>query len=298
MKRFAHHHRVSYFSPVTHANPQTPFDTSLIRQRRARAASGYGEFDFLKKLVAGEIAERLLDSNRSFEIGVDIGSHSGQLRAPLLATERLTHLIHADSVDPMVRQADGSRIVMDEEHLAIGDGKIDFATSALALHRLNALPGALIQIRRALRPDGLFIGAMLGGETLIELRTAFSEAESDVEGGISPRVAPFADVRDMGGLMQRAGFALPVVDADRHTVTYETPFSLLRDLRGMGETNALNARRKQPLRRVTLMRMAEIYAQRYATPEGRVSATIQIVYIAGWAHHERQPPPKHRDRAK
>ena len=276
---------------MTHANPQTPFDTRLIRQRRARAAAGYGGFDFLKRLVADEIAERLLDSNRAFETGVDMGSHSGQLRAPLLATGRLARLIHTDSVEALVRQADGTRMVMDDEHLAIGDGRVDFITSALTLHRLNDLPGSLIQIRRALRPDGLFIGAMFGGETLTELRTTFSEAEAEVEGGISPRVAPFADVRDMGGLMQRAGFALPVLDADRHTVTYETPFSLLRDLRGMGETNALNDRRKQPLRRATLMRMAEIYTQRYATPEGRVSATFQIIYMAGWAPHETQQQP-------
>ncbi len=298
LKRFAHRHRVSYFNPVTDPNPQTPFDTVLIRQRRNRAAADYGAFDFLKTLVATQIAERLLDSNRSFETGVDIGSHHGQVRAPLIASGRLDRLIHTDSSPDMLRHAQGPRLVMDDERLAFANGSVDFITSALVLHRLNDLPGALIQIRRSLRPDGLFIGAMFGGETLMELRTAFSEAEAEMEGGISPRVAPFADVRDMGGLMQRAGFALPVVDADRHTVTYESPFALLRDLRGMGETNALNDRRKQPLRRATLMRMAEIYAQRYATPEGRVSATFQIVYLAGWAPDDSQQKPLRPGSAK
>ncbi len=208
-----------------------------------------------------------------------------------METGRLTHLIHADSSAAMARRAPRPHFVMDEEHLAIGDGQVDFIASALALHRVNDLPGALIQIRRALRPDGLFLGAMLGGETLKELRTAFAEAENEIEGGISPRVAPFADVRDMGGLMQRAGFALPVVDVDRHSVTYATPFALLRDLRGMGETNALMDRRKQPLRRATLLRMAEIYAQRFSTPEGRVHATFQIGYLSGWAPHEAQQQP-------
>ncbi len=276
---------------MTEPNPQTPFDSHLIRQRRARAAAGYGEFNFLKTLVAGELGERLLDSNRSFETGLDIGSHRGEVRQPLLATGKLARLIHTDSVDAMVRQAPAPRIVMDEERLAIAPSSIDFVTSALVLHRLNDLPGALIQIRQALRPDGLFVGAMFGGETLTELRAAFSEAEAQIEGGISPRVAPFADVRDMGGLMQRAGFALPVVDADRHAVTYETPFALLRDLRGMGETNALNDRRKNPLRKATLMRMAEIYSDRFGTPDGRVKATFQIVYLAGWAPHETQQKP-------
>lgn len=282
---------------MTELNPQTPFDTHLIRQRRTRAAAQYGEFNFLKTLVAKEIAERLLDSNRSFETGLDIGCHHGELHAPLMATGKLGRLIHTDSVDVMVRQARAPRAVMNEEHLAVGDSTVDFATSALAMHRLNDLPGALIQIRRALRPDGLFVGAMFGGETLIELRAAFSEAEAELEGGISPRVSPFADVRDMGGLMQRAGFALPVVDADRHTVTYETPFALLRDLRGMGETNALNERRKQPLRRATLLRMAEIYSERFSEPDGRVRATFQIVYLAGWAPHETQQKPLRRGSA-
>lgn len=276
---------------MTPPDPQAPFDTALIRHRRSRAANAYGGFNFLKKLAAEQMAERLLDANRSFDTGLDIGCHHGEVRAPLMATGRITHLVHADSSAHMAAHAPAPKLVMDEERLAVGDERVDFISSALALHRVNDLPGALIQIRRALKPDGLFLGAVLGGETLNELRTAFAEAEAEIDGGISPRVSPFADVRDIGSLMQRAGFALPVIDADTHTATYATPFALFKDLRGMGETNALNSRRKQPLKRATLMRMAEIYAQRYATPEGRVSATFQIIYLAGWRPHESQQKP-------
>ena len=270
---------------------QAPFDTALIRRRRTRAAGGFAGFSFLKERVAAELAERLLDANRSFALGLDIGSHRGEVAGPLLATGRLETLLHADSAEGFARTAPRPSLVMDEERLAVADGSLDFATSALALHRVNDLPGALIQIRRALRPDGLFLGALFGGETLTELRTALGEAEAEMEGGMSPRVFPFADARDLGALMQRAGFALPVVDADRHTVTYATPFALMRDLRGMGETNALAERRRVPLRRATLMRMAEIYAARFSDPSGRVRATFQVIYLAGWRPHESQQKP-------
>ncbi len=272
-------------------NPQAPFDTALLRNRRTRAAAGWPGFNFLKTRVADELAERLLDANRSFDIGLDLGAHGGEIRTPLLATGKLSTLIHADSCEAMLAHAPRPAAVMNEEHLAIGDARVDFVASALALHRLNDLPGALIQIRRALRPDGLFLGALFGGETLHELRTCLAEAEAECEGGVSPRVFPFADVRNMGGLMQRAGFALPVVDADRQLVTYETVFGLIRDLRGMGETNVLNARRRKPLRRSTLMRMAEIYTERFSAPDGRITATFQIVYASGWAPHESQQQP-------
>lgn len=268
-----------------------PFDTALIRRRRARAAAEFADFAFLKRRVADELAERLLDANRSFALGADIGSHAGEVAAPLAATGRIARLIHTDSVAAFAARAPRPALVMDEERLALADESLDFAVSALALHRVNDLPGALIQIRRALRPDGLLLAALFGGETLTELRQAFAEAEAEMEGGVSPRVAPFADARDMGALMQRAGFALPVVDADRHTVTYETPFALLRDLRGMGETNALADRRRTPLRRATLMRMAEIYAARFAEPSGRIRATFQVIYAAGWRPHESQQKP-------
>jgi SAM-dependent methyltransferase len=163
--------------------------------------------------------------------------------------------------------------------------------SALALQFVNDLPGVLVQIRRALKPDGLLLAALLGGETLTELRQSFAEAESDIEGGVSPRVAPFADLRDLGALLQRAGFALPVTDVDRVTVRYDSVFGLMHDLRRMGATNALLARRRTPLKRATLMRMAEIYAQRFADDDGRVRATFEIIWLSGWAPHPDQQQP-------
>src|SRR6202012_544789 len=163
--------------------------------------------------------------------------------------------------------------------------------SALALQFVNDLPGALVQIRRALKPDGLFLAVLLGGETLTELRQAFAAAEAEIEGGVSPRVAPFADLRDIGGLLQRAGFALPVTDVDRVVVRYGNAFGLMQDLRRMGATNSLIERRKTPTRRATLVRMAEIYAERFADPDGRIRATFDIIWLSGWAPHESQQTP-------
>ncbi len=163
--------------------------------------------------------------------------------------------------------------------------------SALALQFVNDLPGTLVQIRRALKADGLFLATLLGGETLTELRQSFAAAESEIEGGLSPRVAPFADLRDLGALLQRAGFALPVTDVDRLLVRYDSPFALMHDLRRMGATNALVARRRTPLRRATVMRMAEIYAQRFADADGRVRATFEIVWLTGWTPHPSQQQP-------
>jgi SAM-dependent methyltransferase len=183
------------------------------------------------------------------------------------------------------------RVVADEETLPFADGSIDLVVSALALQWINDLPGTLIQIRRALKPDGLLLAAMLGGDSLTELREAFASAESELEGGLSPRVAPFADLRELGALMQRAGFALPVVDSDRLTVRYDSAFALMRDLRAMGATNVLTERRRTPLRRATLMRMAHIYAERFSDPDGRVRATFEIAWLSGWSPHASQQKP-------
>jgi SAM-dependent methyltransferase len=175
--------------------------------------------------------------------------------------------------------------------LPFADGALDLVVSALALQFVNDLPGTLMQIRRTLKPDGLFLGALLGGETLTELRQSFAAAESEVEGGASPRVAPFADLRDAGALLQRAEFTLPVADVERLTVRYGSAFDLMRDLRRMGATNALYARRRAPLRRATLLRMAEIYAERFADPDGRVRASFEIIWLSGWAPHPGQQQP-------
>jgi hypothetical protein len=163
--------------------------------------------------------------------------------------------------------------------------------SALTLQYVNDLPGVLVQIRCALKPDGLFLAALIGGESLTELRQSFAQAESEIEGGLSPRVAPFADVRDLGALLQRAGFALPVVDSERLTVRYDTVFDLMRDLRRMGAANALTERRRAPLRRATLLRMAEIYAERFADADKRLRATFEIVWLSGWAPDPSQQKP-------
>jgi SAM-dependent methyltransferase len=182
-------------------------------------------------------------------------------------------------------------VAADSEALPFGDATLDLVVSALALQFVNDLPGTLIQIRRALKPDGLFLAAMIGGETLTELRQAFAAAEAEIEDGISPRVAPFADLRDLGALLQRAGFALPVTDVDRLTVRYASPLGLMQDLRRMGATNVLADRRRRPLRRATLARMLEIYAERFADPDGRIRATFEIVWLSGWAPHPSQQQP-------
>jgi len=182
-------------------------------------------------------------------------------------------------------------VTADEEVLPFRDASLDLVVSALALQFVNDLPGVLVQIRRALKPDGLFLAALIGGDTLTELRQSFAAAESEIEGGVSPRVAPFADLRDLGALLQRAGFALPVTDTDRVIVRYDSAFGLMRDLRRMGATNALLDRRRTPLKRATLMRMAEIYAQRFADSDGRLRATFEIVWLSGWAPHPDQQQP-------
>jgi SAM-dependent methyltransferase len=182
-------------------------------------------------------------------------------------------------------------VAADEEALPFRDASVDLVVSALALQFVNDLPGTLIQIRRALRPDGLLLAALTGGESLFELREAFALAEAEVEGGVSPRIAPFADLRDLGALLQRAGFALPVTDVDRITVRYASPLALMHDLRRMGAGNILFERRKKPLRRATLRRLADIYAERFADADGRIRATFDIVWLSGWAPHESQQQP-------
>jgi SAM-dependent methyltransferase len=202
---------------------------------------------------------------------------------------------HLDNVGTVIGTDVFSRVrpfvVADEEALPFRDSAIDLIVSALALQFVNDLPGVLLQIRRALKPDGLFVAALIGGDTLTELRQSFAAAESEIEGGISPRVAPFIDLREAGGLLQRAGLALPVADLERITVRYASVFDFLSDLRRMGATNFLTARRRTPLRRTTLMRMTENYAQRFADSDGRIRATFDIVWLSGWAPHPGQQQP-------
>jgi SAM-dependent methyltransferase len=261
------------------------FDRQLLRARRRRAER-LGASDFLVERLAEDIAERLSVVLRRFDVAVDLGTPGDAVRRALLATGKIGMVVVASpsAAGPLA-------VVADEEALPFRDGAIDLVTSALSLQFTNDLPGALVQIRRALRPDGLFLAALAGGETLTELRQAFAQAEAEIEDGISPRVAPFADLRDLGALLQRAGFALPVTDVDRLTVRYASPVALMQDLRRMGATNVIGERRRKPLKRATLMRMIEIYGERFADADGRVRATFEIVWLSGWAPHESQQQP-------
>jgi SAM-dependent methyltransferase len=269
--------------------PQSPqiFDRRLIRARQRRALA-IGPAAFLLDRVAAELAERLSAVLRRFDLAADIGTPADAVRRVLREGKLVGEIV---ALHTMHGEKSGWTVVADEEALPLRDGALDLAVSALALQFVNDLPGTLIQIRRALKPDGLFLAALIGGDSLAELREAFAAAETEIEGGVSPRVAPFADLRDLGALLQRAGFALPVTDIDRVVVRYATPFDLLRDLRRMGATNALIERRRTPLRRATLQRMAEIYAARFSGADGRVRATFEIVWLSGWAPHASQQRP-------
>src|SRR5580700_10231202 len=271
------------------------FDRALLRRRRRRAAA-LGPATFLLDRVADDLAERLATVLRRFELAVDLGTPGEAVRTALVRLESVGRIAAADVMPDAAR---GEIVVAaDEEALPFGDASLDLVVSALALQFVNDLPGVLVQIRRALKPDGLFLAALIGGETLTELRQSFAEAESDIEGGVSPRVAPFADLRDLGALLQRAGFALPVTDTDRLTVRYDSAFALMRDLRRMGATNVLVGRRRKPLRRATLIRVAGIYGSRFADPDGRVRATFEIVWLSGWAPHPDQQQPLRPGSAK
>jgi SAM-dependent methyltransferase len=243
-----------------------------------------GAATFLLDRVAEDMAERLHAVLREFSSAGDIGTTGDQVRNAL--TLRVRELARIDLPDS------------ESVPLPFTPASIDLAVSALALQFVNDLPGVLAQIRRALKPDGLLLAAMIGGDTLTELRQSFAAAEAELEGGVSPRVAPFADLRDVGALLQRAGFALPVTDVDRVVVRYDHAFALMRDLRRMGATNVLVERRRTPTRRATLLRMAQIYGERFADPDGRIRATFDVIWLSGWAPHESQQQPLRPGSAK
>jgi SAM-dependent methyltransferase len=266
------------------------FDRLLQRRRRSRAPALSA--NFLLDHVAGELADRLSVVLRRFDVGVDLGTPGDAVRRSL----RRLGAGMVVGADVIARAK--PFVVADEEALPFRDSSLDLVVSGLALHFANDLPGVLAQIRRALKPDGLFLAALLGGETLTELRQAFAEAESEIEGGASPRVAPFADLRQIGALLQRAGFALPVTDVERVTVRYSSVFDLMHDLRRMGAANTLVARRRVPLRRTTLMQMADVYARRFADADGRIRTTFDIVWLSGWAPHPNQQQPLRPGSAK
>jgi SAM-dependent methyltransferase len=270
---------------------QNIFDRRLIVERRNRAAGRIAEHDFLLLRVADDLVERLAAVNRRFPSAVSLGAYHGLIGRRLRQVPGIELVTDVEAAGRLLAQCDGPRLQADEEALPFAEQSLDLVVSGLALHLVNDLPGALVQIRRALKPDGLFLAALLGGATLTELRTAFLIAEEEMEGGASPRVAPFADVRDLGGLLQRAGFALPVADSDTVTVTYRDPLALMLELRAMGASNALAERSRRPLRRATLARAIQVYRERFGLPDGRAPATFEIVTLTGWAPHPSQPKP-------
>ena len=267
------------------------FDRPLHIRRRDRIAARVAGHDFLLARVADDFAERLSLVQRTFSAGLNIDAHHGLLSRRLRTLTNVTALTDADPSAAMRALCDGPTLDADAEALPLASGSIDLVVSGLSLQLTNDLPGALIQLRRALRPDGLLLAALLGSETLRELRQAWLIAEEELTGGASPRVAPFADVRAMGSLLQRAGFALPVADTDTVTVTYSSPLALMSEIKAMGASNMLTDRRRVPVTRTLLMRAAQAYQDRFGLPDGRIPATFEIITLTAWVPHESQPKP-------
>jgi len=262
------------------------FDRRLVRRHRDRAAANLGAHDFLFREVAERLADRLDDVTRKFPHALDLGCHGGETAAALRGRGGIETLVQCDLSTAMALQASANShatVVADEELLPFAPESFGLVISNLSLHWVNDLPGCLLQIRHCLKPDGLLLAAMLGGDTLQELRQSLMEAELAETGGVSPRLSPFADLRDAGGLLQRAGFALPVIDGDRLTVSYPDILKLMHDLRGMGETNAVRARTSRPVSRAVAARADEIYRQRFGDGAGRLAATFQVIYLTAWA---------------
>ncbi len=272
--------------PSPSAGPPRLFDRALHRRRLDRAAGGYGQADFLQRRAAVDIAERLEPILRDFPLAVDLSARRGAFARALAdsdAAARVGLLIETDLSPGMLAGRTGPRVALDEERLPFAPASLDLVVSTLGLHWTNDVVGALIQARQALKPDGLFIAAFLGGATLTELRQSLVAAESEILGGAGSRVSPFADIQDAAGLLQRAGFVQPVADIDKVTVTYAHPLQLLADLRQMGETSVLVDRHPRGLTRTLLARAAQIYAERFGDTDGRIPATFEIITLTGWA---------------
>jgi len=270
------------------APPLTLFDRRLVRRHRDRAAAQFALHDFLFREAAERLADRLDDMTMKFPLALDLGCHDGTLAGLIGRRGGVETLVQCDLSENMAgraRRRGHPTLVADEEALPFAPCSFDLVLSSLSLHWVNDLPGSLLQVRRALKPNGLFLAALFGGRTLGELREALLAGELETTGGAGPRVAPFADVADLGGLLQRAGFALPVADTDTLTVAYGDLWRLMRDLRGMGESNALNARAGRFKGRTVLARAAAAYPR---DAGGRLPATFQIVYLTAWAPHESQ----------
>ena len=275
------------------SDPLNLFDRKAVRQHRDRAAPVIGEHDFLFAEIADRLTERLLDVKRTFPLALDIGCHGGEVAKTLDGRGGIETLLQCDLSPAMAKQAGGISFAADEEFLPIKPGSLDLVLSNMSLHWVNDLPGAFVQIRQALKQDGFFMATLLGEHTLHQLRESLMTAETELEGGVSPRVSPYATVQDIGGLLQRAGFTMPVVDIDTITVSYPDMFKLMHDLRGMGETGAVHERRKSFSRRDTFMRAAQHYVETFLgegdVGEDRIPARFDIIFITAWSPHPDQP---------
>ncbi|MDQ0317048.1 class I SAM-dependent methyltransferase [Amorphus orientalis] len=272
------------------ARSEELFDRGLLAQRRRRALDRPRKgADFLMQVAVEDTIDRIAAVQRSFPVAIDLGGHSGALDRLLRETGRVDRVVRADS---LVAGAGGRPdLVVDEEALPFAPASADLVVSLLQAHAVTDLPGFFAQVVRVLVPDGLFLAAFCGGETLIELRSALTAAEAEISGGASPRVHPLVDLRDAAALLQRVGFAIPVADVDRYTVRYGALADLVADLRAMGATNVLRGRDRRPLPRRVLRRAEEIYRERFADPDGRLRATFDLVALSGWRPHESQQKP-------
>jgi SAM-dependent methyltransferase len=267
------------------------FDRKLLRERRARFANDVAQRDTLLAHVARELSERIALMLRSFPLALDLGAYHGLVGRSAAQLPSVGAMFYAESVFALAALCPRPALVCDEDLLPIKEASLNLVVSGLALHRVNDLPGALIQIRRALAPDGLFIAAVLGAGALVELRGVLLEAEAETQSGASPRVAPFGDVREYGALLQRAGFGLPVADTETLTVPYASPRELMREIRALGGGNVLLTRSRRPLARKTLERAERLYRERHSLPGGGVGATFEIVYLSGWGPDRSQQKP-------
>lgn len=272
-------------------NPPRVFDRDLLVARRTRVAANAPANDFLLRRVTDDLVERLEIVNRRFEAALDLGSHHGVLAEALSRDRGIPLVVALDDTEALLHQAPSPKVFADPEALPFRAGAFDLVVSGLTLHHVNDVPGTLAQVFQILKPDGLMLATLLGGRTLVELREVMVEAELEADGGASPRVAPFADIRDLGSLLQRAGFALPTVDAELVTVSFPSVYALLAEVRGMGCSNVLVERRRAPMSRPLLGRILDLYSTRHGGPDGRVRATFELITMTGWAPHASQPRP-------
>ena len=259
------------------------FDREVVKQHRNRAAGGLDSFGFVFAQLAERLADRLSDISRDFSLALNLGSHEGLMAKTLAGRGNIKTIVQSDFSEKMVSGAPGLRVVGDEEFQPFAAECFDLILSSAILHWVNDLPGALLQARKALRPDGLLLANFFGGITLNELRICLLEAEDEIKSGVSQRVSPFTDVRDAGALLQRTGYSLAVADSDCLTVSYESPLNLLRDLRGMGETNAVIGRQKSFTSREILFRACNLYTEKFGDATGRIPATFEVITLTGWA---------------